>query len=335
MDYPAITGWSREEREALVAAHRDSLAVLLRHSLSWVAAPYGEERLLEAFRFNTLDDAVDWCLTRFATGDLDPAKISPSSRSWRLFTEARFWLTQRESREGYTRKMQWLEAQRQRSNEASPTPLQEGAEQTQDVDVTRLMERLAHTLRKLLARTCPDLVGWWLRATEELRAEWFELPSLPPSQVPASKKTRSVRMHDAQFRFQCLHRALILDSSEAGLPHLAVREWLFQPCSNVPSYQRSEEDIAAALPPTAPRDRRSVQRLRREGLEVLLGRLLKTALAGPDSEQAVALMEWELLRRAVTKTTLTAFNLDEGAAPELRKKAEQLDTLAKALEVVR
>ena len=59
------------------------------------------------------------------------------------------------------------------------------------------------------------------------------------------------------------------------------------------------------------------------------------ALTKPDAEQAVALMEWQLLRRAVTKTTLTAFNLDEGAAPELRKKAEQVDTLARDLEVAR
>lgn len=335
MSYPAITGWSHEERAALVTAHQESLAALLRHAFSRMAEPYGEERLLEAFRFSTLDDAVDWCLTRFATGDLDPAKLSPSSRSWRLFTEARFWLTQREGREGYARKMQWLEAQRLRPDEPPPVAQPVGTDEVPDVDVARLMERLALTLRRLLARTCPDLVGWWLRATEELRAGWFEIPPSPPSHVPASKKTRSVRMHDALFRFQCLYRALIHDGSEARPSHMAVREWLFRPCANTPPYQRSEEDIAAALPSTESRDRRSVQRLRREGLEALLARLLETALTIPDAEHAVALMEWELLRRAVTKTTLTAFNLDEGAAPELRKKAEQLDSLAKDLEVFR
>ncbi|CAM3214681.1 hypothetical protein G4177_26825 [Corallococcus sp. ZKHCc1 1396] len=334
-DYPVITGWTREEREALVTSHGASLAALLRHAFAQVAEPYGEERLLEAFRFDTLDDVVDWCLRRFATGELDPARIPQASRSWRLFTEARFWLAQREGMQGYRQKMQWMEAQRRRPGEVPPASSQEDATPEPDIDVSRLVERLTTTLRRLLACTCPDIVGWWLRATETLRAEWFECAPPPLAQAPASKKTRSVRMHDAQFRFQCLHRGLLHDGPEASLPHMAVCEGLFRSCANTAPYQRSEEDIAAALPPTAPRDRRSIQRLKRGGLESLLKRLLEVALAGPDTTQTVARMEWELLRQGVTKTTLTAFNLDEGTAPELRMGTDRLDTLAKSLGVRR
>ncbi|RKH48142.1 hypothetical protein D7X12_00745 [Corallococcus sicarius] len=308
--------------------HREVFALLLRHSLAQAAKPYGEQNLLDAFRFKTLDDAVDWCLKRFATGTLEQGRLSPSSRCWRLFTQARFWLSQREGAAGFLRKMQELEAACRRDSVLAEIPESEGVP-VPDLDVQRLVERLSRTLTELLARTCPDLVTWWLRATEELRSLWFDLPIPEPSHQPRMKKERSIRIHDALFRFACLFRGLLLQQKDAAPSHLAVREWLFRQCRNVPPYRRTEEEIAAALPLTIPKTKRAVQHLRREGVSALLHQLIGSLNAPAETADAVALMEWQLMRESVTKTTLTAFALDEGASPELERSIEALPSVTR------
>ncbi|MCY1021718.1 hypothetical protein [Pyxidicoccus sp. MSG2] len=322
-----ITDWSKAGCASLVQEHREVLALLLRHSLAQVAKPYGEQNLLDAFRFRTLDDAVDWCLERFATGTLKPGKLGPPSRSWRLFTQARFWLSQREGAAGFQRKMQQLEAACRRDLAPAEPPESEVAP-APDLDVQRLVERLSHTLSELLARTCPDLVTWWLRATEELRSLWFELPIPEPAHEPRMKKERSIRIHDALFRFACLFCRLLLHEKDAVPSHLAVAEWLFRRCQNVPPYRRTEEEIAAALPLSAPKEKRAIQRLRREGVSALIHQLISSLDVPTETADAVALMEWQLLRMSVTKTTLTAFALDEGASPELERRIEALPSVA-------
>jgi hypothetical protein len=319
LDTP-ITDWSQAGRALLVQEHREVLALLLRQSLAQVAKPYGEQNLLDAFRFATLDDAVDWCLERFATGSLEPRKLS---RTWRLFTQARFWLSQREGATGFQRKMQELEAGR-RQDAARSESLEPGVEHVPDLDVQRLNERLAHTLSELCASTCADLVTWWLRATEALRSHWFELPEPEPAHEPRSKKDRSVRVHDALFRFACLFRKLLLQEKDAVPSQLVVREWLFSACRNTPPYRRTEEEIAAALPQKVPKEKKAIQRLRREGVSALLHQLISGLDLPAESAETVALMEWQLLRSSVTRTTLVAFDLDEGRSPELERRIEAL-----------
>ncbi len=322
-----ITDWSKEGRASLVREHREVVALLLSHSLAQVAKSYGEQNLLDAFRFKTLDDAVDWCLERFATGTLEPGKLSPPLRSWRLFTQARFWLSQREGAAGFQRKMQELEAACRRDS-ARAEPLESEVAPVPDLDVQRLVERLSRTLAELLDRTCPDLVTWWLRATEELRSLWFELPITEPAHEPRMKKERSIRIHDALFRFACLFRGLLLHEKDAAPSHLAVREWLFRRCRNVPPYRRTEEEIAAALPLTVPKEKRAIQHLRRAGVSALIHQLISSLDVPTETADAVALMEWQLMRVSVTKTTLTAFALDEGASPELERRIEALPSIA-------
>lgn len=328
-EYPAITGWSKQERSALVQEHRELLAALLHQAFSSLAERYGEQGLLDAFRFETLDDAVDWCLERFATGDLDPGKVSPPLRTWRLFTVPGFWLAQREGRAGYLRKIATLKAAGERATEHSPDlehqgELQDQADAPGALDIKRLIEGWADTLRKLLNCTCPSLVIWWLRATEGLRAGWFDLPIPDLTMEPVSKKTRSVLAHDALLRFQGLHRALVQEGDSVGLAHLAVREWLFRPCRDVPPYRRSEKEIAEELPEVAPRDERTIQKLRRQGVEALIFKLVDEAGRIPSQEEPVALAEWQLLRQSLTKTTLVAFKLDEGSRPELDQRISGL-----------
>lgn len=324
LDTP-ITDWSQPGRASLVQEHREVLALLLHQSLAQVAKPYGEQNLLDAFRFATLDDAVDWCLERFATGNLEPRNLS---RSWRLFTQARFWLSQREGVAGFKRKMQQLEAARRQDATRSESS-EPGVEPVLDLDVQRFKERLAHTLSELRDRTCADLVTWWLRATEALRSHWFELPEPEPAHEPQTKKDRSVRAHDALFRFACLFRKLILHEKEAVPSRLAVREWLFSPCRNAPPYRRTEEEIAAALPQRVPKEKRAIQRLRREGVSHLLHQLLSGLEVPVEPLEAVARIEWQFLRESVTRTTLVAFDMDEGRSPELERRIEALPPVAR------
>ncbi len=241
------------------------LGLLLRHSLAQVAKPYGEQNLLDAFRFETLDDAVDWCLERFATGTLAPRQLSPSSRSWRLFTQASFWLSQREGTAGFRRKMQELEAACRRDSARAESP-EPGEEPVPDLDVQRLKERLARTLS--------ELRDSHLSGSRHLVAPGHGGTALPMVRVASpelahesrTKKDRSVRAHDALFRFACLFRKLILHEKDTAPSQLAVSEWLFSPCRNAPPYRRTEEEIAAALPLKVPKEKRAIQRLRREGV---------------------------------------------------------------------
>jgi hypothetical protein len=319
--YPPITDWSKQGRTALVAAHRARMAALLEFSLGRLARHYGEERLLRAFHFDTMGDAIDFCLERFAQGELDPERLPPESRSFRLFTEARFWLAQRASFRGYAAIMSRLEQQ----TETDPgiAPLVQEEEPSENLDVKRLVVRLVATLRQFRERTCPDLVGWWLHATDTMRAGWFDAPVTPPEHIPESKKSRSKLAHDAAFRFQCLHRALIQEDG-VELPHRVVGEWLFRRCANVPPYRRSEAEVAAALPPDAPKGKRAIWELRRRGVAALLDALLDVARCPPSREESVALLEWQLLRHSLEKTTLLAFELDEGKARDLERRMSAL-----------
>lgn len=325
--YPEITDWTKEGRARLVTAHRPVLAEMLRHALEQVAEPYGAESLLEAFGFQTLEEAVEWSMDAFIEREFDLARIP---RSWRLFAQPRFWLAQRAGMLGFRRKMAELEALRRKSRqtpEAPHAPSEDAAEAPRfedEVEQRRMRERLIATLRRLRDRTCASLVLWWLRATDGLRTGWFDPPVPDMREESLSKKSRSLIAHDALFRFQCLHRQLVQEEGAVELAHQVAREWLFQPCTDAPPYRRDDAQVARSLPEGAPRQPRVLHRLRREGVADLLEKLINAAGPPPDAEDVVALFEWMLLRHSVTKTTLTAFKLDEGVMPGLAERIASL-----------
>ncbi|AKI98651.1 hypothetical protein ATI61_10651 [Archangium gephyra] len=325
--YPEITDWSKEGRARLVMEHRPVLSEMLRHSLEQVAEPYGVEALLRAFGFSTLEDAVDWSLQAFIERELELTRIP---RSWKLFTQPRFWLAQRTGLPGFRRKMAELEALRRRGqhvSEAQPTLSDDAAEKPrveEELEQQRLRERLIATLRLLRDRTCASLVLWWLRATDGLRTGWFDPPVPPVREDDLSKKARSLITHDALFRFQCLHRQLVQEDGSSGLAHQVVREWLFRPCGDTPPYRRDDAEVARSLPEGAPRQTRALHHLRRQGVTALLEKLIDAAGVPPAGDEVETLFEWTLLTHSVTRTTLTTFKLDEGAMPELARRIDSL-----------
>lgn len=325
--YPEITDWSKEGRARLVMAHRPVLAELLRHSLEQVAESYGIETLVDAFGFSTVEEAVDWSLDAFSEREFDRARIPTS---WRLFTQPRFWLSQRAGVLGFRRKMAELEAlrkRRQQRSDESPAHSEDAAEEPSvddELEQRRMRERLIATLRQLRDRTCASLVLWWLRATDGLRARWFDPPVTPMRVENLTKKSRSLFSHDALFRFQCLHRQLIQEEPARDMAQQLVWEWLFQPCANVPPYRRSDAELARTLSDRAPRPLRAIHQLRREGVANLIERLIEAASVPPAGKEEEALFEWILLRRSVARTTLTVFKLDEGAMPQLAKRIDSL-----------
>lgn len=325
--YPEITDWSKEGRARLVMAHRPVLAEMLRHALEQVAEPYGVESLLEAFGFQTLEEAVEWSMEAFMEREFDLTRIP---RSWRLFTQPRFWLAQRTGMLGFRRKMAELEALRRKRGQAPetpPAPSEGGAETPRfedEVEQRQMRERLIATLRQLRDRTCASLVLWWLRATDGLRAGWFDPPVPAVPEENLSKKSRSLIAHDALFRFQCLHRQLVQEEGASELAHQIVQDWLFRPCTDAPPYRRDDAEVARSLPEGSPRQTRALHRLRREGVAALLEKLINEASSPPDAEDVAELFEWTLLRHSVTKTTLTAFKLDEGVMPGLAERIASL-----------
>ncbi|MCY1031458.1 hypothetical protein OV207_08325 [Corallococcus sp. BB11-1] len=325
--YPEIDDLSKEGRARLVMAHRPVLAEMLRHSLELVAEPYGIETLLDSFGFSTVEEAVDWILDAFIEREFDWARLPAN---WRLFTRPRFWLAQRAGVLGFRRKMAEMEALRRRGQQLpeNPPALSEGAAEEPSVEdeleQRRMRERLIATLRQLRDRTCASLVLWWLRATDGLRAGWFDPPVPPVGAENLSKKSRSLFAHDALFRFQCIHQQLIQEAPARDMAQQLVREWLFRPCADVPPYRQSDAELARALPEGTPRPLRTIQQLRREGVAALIDRLIEAASVPPAGKEEEALFEWILLKHSVARTTLTVFKLDEGAMPQLTKRIDSI-----------
>ncbi|NOK34631.1 hypothetical protein HMI49_15625 [Corallococcus exercitus] len=322
--FPDIDDWSREGRAALVHARRQVLREMLYESFEHFAEQYGERPFLDAFRFETLDDAVDWCLERFVTGQFDGTRMT---KTWKIFTQPRFWLAQRESLLGFQRKMEALERLRRAPSgeRLVATAASTSVGPSEAAEVSRLSSRLTATLRLLRDRTHAALVLWWLNATDSLRESWFDPPvEKPVEHDRMSKKARSLAGHDALFRFQCLHRALVHEGGDAGAAHAVVREWLFKPCPGTPPYRRADAEVLASLEDGSTLRTRALQALKREGVAALLDELINAVPAGLEPADLEAAFEARLLECSLTKTTLTAFNLDEGAMPALSQRIEVL-----------
>lgn len=334
--YPPISDWSFAARHALLAEHRTVIRLLLDESFS----TFADHQSLAAFGFTDDDpvaQAVDWCLQRFAQAELDPSRLRSTSRSFRLFTEVGFWLAQKVGGPRYRSILKQLGTQQKKpadtaqeagmARRATENYASGRASERQEAVLDALANRLGSTLYQLRVRTCSDMVGFWLQATEQERADWLGWRSaglLSEDTAQRSKKDRSLYRSSALFRFQCLHRRV--NVTEADHLGCAVAEHtLLQACDNTPPYRRTDQLVLAALPALSGTGVRSLRRLLKEGCASYLHRLLGELDQIPAGEQQRC--EWALLHRALSLSTLHALDLD--ADPELNQRIRQLpDPLA-------
>jgi len=301
--YESIVDWSHEGRARLVEQRGDEIRALLRLAFGI----FCDRRALEPFGFrgeDPIDEAVEWSVARFATGELDPERCTPT---FRIFTEVRFWLAQKVGTIAYSRIMRTrAEIQHADPPEPSREPNDEPGRSHEVLDA--MHRRLARTLQQLAARTCADLVGYWLGGTRRLRSAWFGWSAtIELDNANASKKQRSFHAHDAMFRYQCLHQGLIPDA-DGSPPTVAARESMFRSCENRPPYRRPDEEVALLLPAARVTGPRSVGKLRRAGLAAILGQLF--AFFERDAKDEQEALERVFLRTSLSATTIHALDLE-------------------------
>jgi len=312
--YESIVDWSREGRALLVEQRGDEIRALL-----WLAfGSFCERRALEPFGFrgeDPLDEAVEWSVARFTTGALDPERCT---RTFRIFTEVRFWLAQKVGAMAY-RRIMWTRAEVQHNDPPEPPRESNDGPARSEGALDEMRTRLATTLQRLAARTCADLVGYWLGGTRRLRLAWFGwTATVELENVSASKKQRSFHVHDAMFRYQCLHQGLIPDA-DGSASTMAVRESMFRPCENRPPYRRPDEEVAPLLPAARITGPRSVGKLRRAGLAAILGQLF--AFFDRDVKDEQETLERVFLRTSLSATTIHALDLERRDDLLLRVKS--------------
>ncbi|HSN98116.1 MAG TPA: hypothetical protein VLS89_07455 [Candidatus Nanopelagicales bacterium] len=317
--YDPINDLSREGRRRLVEERGDEIRLLLDEAFTaFLDAEPGVN--LSAFGFRGDDpvaEAVAWSIERFASGDLDPGRLSPASRSFRLFTEVRFWLSQKAGRAGYDR----IIAASRGPLSASPSEEPSAGGADTDSAVFAFGKELAGMLPSFRDRTCADMVGYWLEGTRRLRRDWFgwgERGDLPEAAARRSKKQRSIHTHDAMFRFLCCFLDLVPARPDAAA-ELALELTCLSGCPNEPPYRVPNGDVCARLAHLGVRGPREVGALRKQGAGAFLQRLLdqldKAITVARDRLQA------ELIRRSLSKTTLHALELEDNT--ELRERLEQ------------
>jgi hypothetical protein len=301
--YESIVDWSREGRAQLVEQRGDEIRALL-----WFAfGNFCERRELGPFGFrgeDPIEEAVEWSIRRFETGEFASERCTPT---FRIFTEVRFWLAQKVGAKAYSRIMR-TRAEDQHADPPEP-PRESNDEPGRSHEVLDAMHRrLARTLQQLSARTCADLVGYWLGGTRRLRSAWFGWTVITEvDNASASKKQRSFHAHDAMFRYQCLYQGLIPDADGSD-PTVAVRESMFRPCENRPPYRRPDEEVAPLLPAARVTGPRSVGKLRRAGLAAILGQLF--AFFDRDVKGEQETLERVFLRTSLSATTVHALDLE-------------------------
>lgn len=329
--YDPIDDWSREGRWLLVETRGDEIRALL--DLAFSGFIDDEPTGLSAFGFHGDDpvsQAVEWAIDRFLASDLDPGKLHPGSRSLRLFTEVRFWLSQKVGRQGYTRilaaasspealRVETIAAGEEQDNERSDTI---------HAAMAALGRKLSRTLSSLNSRTCADIVGFWLEGTKALRCRWFgwrDRGEISEGGMRLSKKQRSFYAHDAMFRFLCCFHDLVPIDSDA-LATRTLELTTLSPCENVPPYRVLDRDVAPRLVAFGVKGPREVARLRKEGACACVRRCLERAASG-ESESVGERLSGELTRRSLGPTTLHALGIEDDVA--LR---EQMDAVCKPME---
>src|SRR5688572_12692006 len=97
---PPLIDWSVEARESLCARDKERILALLEYGFRAFTDSDGD---LTLFGFSDEWEAAAWSFDRFRTGTFDETKLA--ERSWRIFTQPRFWLTQKCGLHGYRRRM--------------------------------------------------------------------------------------------------------------------------------------------------------------------------------------------------------------------------------------
>ena len=282
-DYELIEDFSAAARRQLVEARGDEIRLLLDSAFSdFVDAQPGVS--LAAFGFRGDDpiaEAVSWAMDWFASTDLDMYRIHGRSRSFRIFTEVRFWLAQKAGRKGYS---SLVGAPRLVQPDPEDTRTEAGAEANA---TSAFGDELAGTLPGFRDRTCADLVGFWLAGTKRLRRDWFgwRARAKPPT-LPSISRRGSA----ASTRTTPCSASSAASTRSRSPRRWSARSWHFSsPVSpaartSLRIASRSAELVRGGAGLGRARD---VARLRREGARHLLHRCL--ALAG--TEGAVAMRD--------------------------------------------
>lgn len=301
--YDTIEDWSPAGRARLILEQGTYVRLLLDEALTVFIERKGVS--LSAFRFHGEDpvtEAVEWCVERFLTADIDPTRLHPNSRTLKIFTEVGFWLAQRESIRGYKRVMAESFAMR---NLAEGTC---SGEPTDLVDrVERWATRLGASLRQLRHRTCEDLVGFWLQGTARLRAKVLGHGTDHPNVgVGQSPKERSFHIGDAMFRFLVLHLEMLSPLVDTSRRACALA--LFTPCSNAPPYRLPDQVVAEKL---SLRTGREASKIWKAGLTDFLVKCLDLAEMHPD--EADEPLDVFLGRESLRSSLLHLYKLDSAS----------------------
>jgi hypothetical protein len=333
--YEPITDWSREGRAALYSRHRWEIEKLLWDAWESFASDYDLSRFFGKCTGdeNEIDRATAWCITRFVSGDLDPAMLT--DRSFRLFTHPRFWIAQKVGAENLKAVLA-----RSRIDYEQPSDGHDGSSvppwdrpqahgqmpvdctpnsPSLGIDVQAFCDRLGDTLAVLHRRTCHCIVFYWLHGTEDLREilGWYLPVGIPPNTPGRSRKDQSFHSHDAMFRFVCLFAELVPEDSPPASLRVAVLA-MFTSCPDKRPYRNEDSDIHARDPSLASSPR-AVGKLRQEGCAELLDRALSLLERGPRLGEVLAV--W-FMRQSLSKTTVYALGLKERL--DLRDRAAQV-----------
>jgi hypothetical protein len=319
--YESIEDFGVEARTRLIDTRGDEIRLLLDSAFSdFVDAE--PDVSLAAFGFHGDDpiaDAVRWAMDRFASADLDVSRIHPGSRSFRIFTEVRFWLAQKAGRRGYDQILTGVRRLVARSADDDATT-DAGAV---SAATCAFGEELAGELPRFRDRTCADLVGFWLAGTKRARRDWFgwrTLGEISDAADRLSKKQRSVYTHDAMFRFLCCFHRLVAPTGAAGAD-LAFLLTTLSGCPNEPPYRVADRQLV---------DRglggvREIARLRKEGAQQLLHRCVD--LAGVETTASMRdQLAATFTRISLGLTTLHALGMEDDQA--LRRALDRVCDVA-------
>ncbi len=305
-EYEIIDDFGREARTRLVEERKDEIRWLLDQAFSdFVDAE--PEVSLASFGFRGDDpvaEAVDWAIHRFASASLDADRIRPGSRSFRIFTEVRFWLAQKVGRQGYEQLIA-----RARGRVAPPELDDTQAERdTTDHATSAFGEALANELPGFRDRTCADLVGFWLAGTRRMRRDWFGWRvkgELSEAAGHLSKKQRSVYSHDAMFRFLCCFHRLVPSAPAERAEHVFELTSL-SGCPDKPPYRVDDREFIH-LGPGGVRD---ITQLRKEGARQHLHRCVALA-RGEGGASTRGPLAATFTRKSLRLTTLHALGVED------------------------
>lgn len=269
-----IIDWSREGRARLVQEQGDRMRALLEEAFETFLDDRGVG--LAAFRFRTDDpvaEAVEWCVERFQSADIDPDQLHHGSSSWRLFTEVSFWLSQRETAAGYRRAL----AHRKEGSDVEEAPSTDESPETvatRDIDARRVRERIIDGVSALRDTCCAALVGWWLIGSARQRRVWFANDDLVDEWNAAltadhgrTSKERSFHIADALFRYLALFAGLVRRDGDES--HRACVQTWFDRCHDEPPYEAPRAAVRAAL---GGLPSRQMTTLRHDGVTTLIRR---------------------------------------------------------------